>query len=190
MTRYDNALDLAARAHSGQIRKGTENALGLAVPYITHPVAVSALVVRYGGDEDQAIAALLHDVLEDGGSQWATPIREQFGERVLAMVEACTDGVPDATGQKPPWKSRKEAYLAHLASATDEALLVSACDKLHNLQAIVADVQEIGDKVFERFTASKEETLWYYGELLDVLGPRIEKPLGIALVRAYTRLNR
>ena len=148
------------------------------------------MVVRYGGDEDQAIAALLHDVLEDGGLQWAAPIREQFGERVLAMVEACTDGVPDATGQKPPWKQRKVAYLAHLAEASNDALLVSACDKLHNLQSIVADVQEIGDKVFERFTASKEETLWYYGVLVTLLGKRSQKHLSDALHMAFMELQK
>ena len=106
------------------------------------------------------------------------------------MVEACTDGVPDATGQKPPWKSRKEAYLAHMASATDEALLVSACDKLHNLQAIVADVQEIGDKVFERFTASKEETLWYYSALVTILARRSQKHLSDALHMAFMALQK
>ena len=102
ITRFNQALALATEAHAGQIRKGTKNTQGFAVPYITHPVAVAALVVRYGGDEDQAIAALLHDVLEDGGPQWAEPIEAQFGVRVMAMVRSCTDGVPDATGKKPP----------------------------------------------------------------------------------------
>lgn len=189
MSRFDKALALATVAHAGQVRKGTENALGFAVPYITHPVAVAALVVRYGGDEDQAIAGLLHDVLEDGGPQWADPILADFGPRVLSMVEACTDGIPDATGQKPPWKQRKVAYIAHLAESNDDALLVSACDKLHNLQSIVADVKELGDVVFDRFTASKDETLWYYGELVATLAERVPQPLGLALMTTFLELR-
>jgi len=188
MTRFNQALLLATQAHGGQIRKGTENALGIAVPYITHPVAVAALVVRYGGDEDQAIAGLLHDVLEDGGPQWAGPIQSQFGDRVLGMVQACTDGMPDATGQKPPWKERKVAYLAHLAESSGDALLVSACDKLHNLSCIVADVQDIGDAVFERFTASKDQTIWYYTELAGVLTDRVPDRLGKAIQAALRDL--
>jgi len=181
MIRFNQALTMAVQAHGPQIRKGTENELGLAVPYITHPVAVSALVVRYGGDEDQAIAGLLHDVLEDGGPQWAEPIQTQFGDRVLSMVQACTDGVPDATGKKPPWQERKVAYLAHLAESSDDALLVSACDKLHNLSCIVADLREIGDAVFKRFTASKEQTIWYYTELARVLAGRVPDRLDRAI---------
>ena len=180
-TKYNQALTMAIQAHGGQIRKGTENATGLAVPYITHPVAVSALVVRYGGDEDQAIAGLLHDVLEDGGPQWVEPIQKAFGDRVLSMVQACTDGVPDATGKKPPWKQRKEAYLAHLSESSGDALLVSACDKLHNLTSILDDLRELGDAVFERFTASKEQTIWYYTELAGVLAGRVPARLDRAI---------
>jgi len=180
-TKYNQALTMAIQAHGSQVRKGTENAHGLAVPYITHPVAVSALVVRYGGEEDQAIAGLLHDVLEDGGPQWAEPIQKAFGDRVLSMVQACTDGVPDATGKKPPWQERKVAYLAHLAESSDDALLVSACDKLHNLTSIVDDLREMGDAVFERFTASKEQTIWYYTELARVLAGRVPDRLDRAI---------
>lgn len=189
MSRFDKALALATVAHAGQVRKGTENALGFAVPYITHPVAVAALVVRYGGDEDQAIAGLLHDVLEDGGPQWADPILEDFGARVLSIVQACTDGVPDASGKKAPWKQRKVAYIAHLAESTGDALLVSACDKLHNLQSILSDAKEIGDKVFDRFTASKDETLWYYIELATTLADRVPLPLGKALMSSTLELR-
>jgi (p)ppGpp synthase/HD superfamily hydrolase len=181
ITRFNQALLLATEVHSGQIRKGTENTTGLAVPYITHPVAVSALVVRYGGDEDQAISGLLHDVLEDGGAQWAEPIQKAFGDRVLSMVQACTDGVPDATGKKPDWKPRKQAYLEHLANSSGDALLVSACDKLHNLTCIVADLRELGDAVFERFTSSKEQTIWYYTELAGVLAGRVPERLDRAI---------
>ena len=189
MTRFNQALAMATQAHGNQIRKGTENTLGMAVPYITHPVAVSALVVRYGGTEDQAIAGLLHDVLEDGGPQWAEPIQIQFGSNVLSIVQACTDGVPDATGQKPPWKERKVAYLAHLSDSSGDALLVSACDKLHNLSCIVADLQELGDVVFDRFTANKDQTIWYYTELARVLIGRVPERLGTAIQTALLDLQ-
>jgi len=189
MPRFNQALALAAEAHAGQIRKGTQNTQGLAVPYITHPVAVAALVVRYGGDEDQAIAGLLHDVLEDGGPQWAEPIEAKFGARVLSIVQACTDGVPDATGKKPPWKERKVAYLAHLAKSPDDSLLVSACDKLHNLTCIVDDLRELGDAVFDRFTASKEQTVWYYTELAAVFAGRAPAALDAAIQSALKGLS-
>lgn len=183
MTRFNQALILATEAHAGQYRKSTD------IPYITHPVAVAELIAKFGGDEDQQIAGLLHDVLEDGGPQWEAPIKEQFGARVLSMVQACTDGTPDATGQKAPWRERKEAYLAHLAETPADALLVSACDKLHNLQAILADHKQIGDKVFERFTASKAETQWYYGELVSVLAGRVSPSLASAIKAANKELQ-
>jgi (p)ppGpp synthase/HD superfamily hydrolase len=132
--RYTEAIGLAARAHEGQVRNGT------GVPYITHPVAVAALVAQYGGDEDQQIAGLLHDVLEDGGPHYAEEIGRCFGPRVLRIVEACTDGVPDATGRKPPWKERKVRYLEHLRREPDDVLLVSGCDKLHNGRSILDDL--------------------------------------------------
>ena len=183
LSSFNAALAMAAEAHRGQIRKGTANALGLPLPYITHPVAVATLVQRYGGDEDQIIAALLHDVLEDGGPAWREPIRAAFGAGVLALVEFCTDGVPDAAGHKPPWRVRKEAYLAHLRAATGPGLLVSACDKLTNLQAILLDLTEIGESVWERFTAGKEGSLWYYASLVDAFAGRVPPPLERALVR-------
>lgn len=181
--RFNRALQLAIEAHSGQVRKGTENAAGLALPYITHPVAVAALVQRYGGTEDQVIAALLHDVLEDGGPQWARPIREAFGAEVLELVEFCTDGLPDETGRKPPWRERKEAYVAHLREADGPGLLVSACDKLANLQAILLDLTEVGEAVWARFTGKKDGTLWYYGALVEAFAGRVPATLEQALRR-------
>lgn len=164
--RFSKAIALAAEAHQGQVRKGTQ------IPYITHPVAVAELVARYGGSEDLQIAALLHDVLEDAGEDWAPRI-SAFGESVISIVRACTDGTPDVvTGQKAPWRERKESYLAHLVDASDGALLVSACDKLHNIRAIYLDLIEIGPVVFDRFTASREDTLWYYRSLADVFTAR------------------
>lgn len=160
--RFTKAINLAARAHEGQYRKGTP------IPYITHPVAVAGLVAQFGGDEDQQIAGLLHDVLEDGGPQYAAEIEREFGVRVLTIVEGCTDGVPDATGQKRPWAERKQGYLAHLASAEVDVMMVSGCDKLSNARAILDDLVTIGPAVFDRFTAKKDGTLWYYTELAKV----------------------
>lgn len=160
--RFTKAISLAARAHEGQNRKGTS------IPYITHPVAVAGLVAQFGGDEDQQIAGLLHDVLEDGGPKYAAEIERMFGPRVLTIVEGCTDGIPDDTGQKPPWADRKQGYLAHLASADADVLMVSGCDKLSNARAILDDLVTIGPVVFDRFTAKKDGTLWYYTELSKI----------------------
>lgn len=164
--RYTQAIHFAATVHEGQSRKGT------AIPYIVHPVAVAALVEEYNGDEDQQIAALLHDVLEDGGPHHASEIDRLFGSRVLAIVQACTDGVPDANGVKPPWETRKREYLEHLAVASDDVLLVSGCDKLSNAQAILSDLEKVGIAVFDRFTAKREGTVWYYQELSRVFSQR------------------
>ncbi|MGR0114164.1 HD domain-containing protein [Ralstonia pseudosolanacearum] len=181
--RFTAALSLAARAHEGQARKGTP------IPYITHPVAVAGLVAQYGGDEDQQIAALLHDALEDGGAQFAPEILEGFGARVLSMVEGCTDGVPDASGQKGPWWERKRAYLAHLATLPNEILLVSACDKLSNARAILDDLVTVGHAIFERFTTKKEGTLWYYTELAKVFTAR-QSPVAETLNATVAELCR
>ena len=157
--RISQALALAVEAHQGQKRKGTQ------IPYVAHPMGVASLALDYGADEDCAIAALLHDVLEDGGPQFAPRIEQQFGSRVLAIVEGCTDGLPDADGQKSDWGTRKRAYLAHLEAASTDVLLVSGADKLHNARAIVSDLQRHGPSVFSRFSAGQEGTLWYYRSL-------------------------
>ena len=181
---YAEALSYAARAHLGQVRKGT------LVPYITHPVAVSELVVRHGGDEEQAAAALLHDVVEDCGSQHLVVIRDRFGERVAAVVEGCTDGVKGPDGLKPAWRERKEAYLRHLSEAGEDVLIVSACDKLHNARCIVADA-EAGEDVFARFNARREGTMWYYGALADTFRARLGSlPLTRELDHVVARMQR
>lgn len=177
--RFTRAISLAARAHEGQVRKGTD------IPYITHPVAVAGLVAQYGGDEDQQIAAVLHDVLEDGGPQFADEIERDFGGRVLAIVQGCTDGTPDVHGKKPPWAERKKAYLEHLAAAGEDVWLVSGCDKLSNARAILDDLISIGPAVFERFTAKQEGTLWYYRALANIFtdaeAPMCEELSGVVL---------
>lgn len=185
--RFDAALTMATQAHDGQVRKGAQDERGQPVPYITHPVAVAALVAKYGGDEDQAIAGVLHDVLEDGGPHWAQPILEKFGPRVLSIVEACTDGTPDASGKKAPWLERKTAYLNHLAHEPDDVLLVSACDKLHNITAIHHDLTETGPGVFDRFSSSREQTLWYYRSLAAIFTSRKIAPAE-AISREYAQI--
>ena len=166
--KFSEAVTLAAKAHATQVRKGS------GIPYIAHPLGVASLVIEFGGDEEQAIAGLLHDVIEDGGPEFIEPIRDGFGERVLAMVEDCTDGMPDETGQKAPWADRKKAYLEHLSSCSDDALLVSAADKLYNAKAILDDLRDpdVGVAVFGRFKAGKDQTLWYYGELAKIFAGR------------------
>ncbi|MFZ5486159.1 MAG: HD domain-containing protein [Pseudomonadota bacterium] len=164
--RFSRALQLASHAHEGQCRKGTR------IPYITHPVAVAGLVALFGGDEDRQIAGLLHDVLEDGGPHYAPIIGRDFGPRVLAIVEGCTDGTPDANGKKAPWKDRKRSYLEHLRHADDDVLVVSGCDKLSNARAILDDLLMIGPAVFDRFSAGKDGTVWYYRELARIFSER------------------
>ena len=166
--RYGEAVSLATRAHSGQFRKGT------AIPYIYHPVAVSALVIEHGGDEDQAIAGVLHDVLEDCDPEFGGEIRDRFGETIYGMVADLTDGATDRDARaRISWQDRKEAYLKHLRHVSDAVILVSACDKLHNALAIAVDYAEVGKAVFERFSQPKPKTVWYYRSLQEVICRRL-----------------
>ena len=180
--RLSQALALATEAHNGQFRKETT------IPYIAHPMAVASIALEYGADEDQAMAALLHDAVEDGGANYAEIIRSKFGDRVADIVNGCTDGVPDNNGIKPPWKQRKESYIAHLKSAPDDVLLVSGSDKLHNARAIVSDLQNIGVRVFDRFSSSKEQTLWYYQSLTDIFMAR-NTPTAKALSETVAQMH-
>lgn len=164
--RYSTALAFATAAHAGQVRKGT------AVPYITHPLAVSALVLEFDGDEDQAIAGLLHDVVEDCDVSLPTLV-DKFGVRVASIVEACTDGAPDEYGRKAPWLDRKSRYLQHLEAEPLDTLLVSACDKLHNARAIVSDIRQIGSAAFDRFNGTRDQTIWYYRHLAGVFARKM-----------------
>ena len=164
--RLASAMAYAALLHSRQKRKGTS------IPYISHPMSVSALIMEFGGDEDQAIAGLLHDSLEDCGPEHERVIRNNWGDRVAGIVRACTDGTPDADGTKAPWDERKRKYLDHLRHTPRDNLLVSACDKLHNARAILADLRA-GHEVFDRFSAGKEKTLSYYQELASIFASRL-----------------
>ncbi len=159
---FTDAIAYAASVHAAQVRKGTN------IPYLSHLLAVASLVIEHGGTEDQAIGGLLHDVIEDCGAQHEPVIRRRFGDKVAEIVLGCTDAVPAADGSKPPWRARKEAYIQHLESASGSVLLVSCCDKLHNARSILTDYRAIGDLVFDRFTASKADVLWYYRSLAEV----------------------
>lgn len=159
--RFRKALIFAARLHNDQRRKGTD------IPYIAHLLAVASLVITHGGDEDEAIAALLHDAVEDqGGQPTLEMIRTRFGERVAVIVEGCTDTdvVP-----KPPWKARKECYLAHLKSASPSVKLVAAADKLDNVRAIIADYRTHGAAIWTRFNAGPEDQRWFYRSCVTAL---------------------
>lgn len=167
--RFERAFSYANRLHGEQVRKGTT------IPYITHLMSVAGIVADYGGDEDQMIAGLLHDVVEDqGGDPRREEIRNLFGDRVAVIVEDCTDA---DTVPKPPWEARKKAYIAHLAHADPASLLVSAADKLHNARAIVADLRQHGPKSLKKFTGKKVGTLWYYRKLVEVFAARGRNPL-------------
>ena len=180
--RIAQALALAVEAHDGQKRKGTQ------IPYIAHPMAVASIALEHGADEEQAMAALLHDAVEDGGPEYALRIREQFGDRVADIVAGCTDGVPDAAGKKEAWQPRKERYIAHLEVASDDVLLVSGSDKLHNARAIVEDLLTSGQAVFKRFTATREQTLWYYETLAGIFEDR-GTPIACALSDTVERMK-
>jgi (p)ppGpp synthase/HD superfamily hydrolase len=157
--KLQRAFAYAAKMHVGQARKATT------VPYLSHLMAVSSLVLEAGGDEEMAIAALLHDVVEDcGGMPRLQEIRKQFGARVARIVEGCTDSF---TEPKPDWIERKRGYLAEVKHADDETRLVSASDKLHNVRTILADYRKDGDAIWERFKGRKDGTLWYYRALSD-----------------------
>jgi (p)ppGpp synthase/HD superfamily hydrolase len=176
---FEDALTFAVRRHAGQLRKGTN------IPYATHLLAVCSVVLEHGGDEEEAIAALLHDAVED---QKATldEIRDRFGARVAEIVAGCsdTDVVP-----KPPWRERKEAYIAHLASASPSTRLVSAADKLHNARSILFDYRLHGEALWDRFSASRDETLWYYRSVVDALRAAGSTPLVDELDRVVTEME-
>lgn len=178
--RFAEAVRYAADLHRDQARKGTN------IPYVSHLLATSSLVLDQGGDEDEAIAALLHDALEDQWrrtSEWE--IRERFGDKVADIVVACSDSMG---GDKQAWAPRKQAYLDHLADQPPEVLRVSIADKLHNARAIVADLRGAGDVTWERFTAGPQHQAWYYESLADIFRRRLDSPLVAEFERVVDEL--
>jgi (p)ppGpp synthase/HD superfamily hydrolase len=162
------ALAFALQAHAGQRRKGTD------APYASHLLQVAGLVLEHGGDAEQAAAGLLHDVLEDGDAVTREGLAECFGPDVAQIVADCSDTLAGKRSvPKGDWGLRKRAHLARLAAAGPRSALVAACDKRHNLAALVRDLREQGPACLGRFRAGPQEQLWYFGALLEVLGPRI-----------------
>jgi (p)ppGpp synthase/HD superfamily hydrolase len=157
--RFLRAFQFAAEKHAGQTRKAST------IPYIAHLMGVASLVLEAGGDEDLAIAALLHDVVEDcGGAPMLEEVHRRFGGRVAKVVDGCTDA---DTVSKPPWRERKEKYIQHLKHADADTRLVGAADKLNNVRSILSDYRAIGESVWSRFNGGREGTLWYYRTLRD-----------------------
>ena len=179
--KFERALVCASRLHKDQYRKGTPT------PYVTHLLAVAAIVGENGGTEDEVVAALLHDAPEDqGGEATLEDIRARFGVEVAKIVDGCTDTYRDP---KPPWRERKERYLAHLASASDSVRLVSSADKLHNARAVLSDYRLLGEDLWERFNGGKEGTLWYYRSFVDSLRKGDDGPIVEELDRVVTELE-
>jgi (p)ppGpp synthase/HD superfamily hydrolase len=179
--RFTDALAYATEVHAGQSRKGTS------VPYVAHVLGVCALVLEDGGGEDEAIAALLHDAVEDGGGQpRLEDIRQRFGDRVAETVWACSD--TDET-PKPPWKERKARYIAHLREAGPAARRVSCADKLHNARAILRDYRLVGERLWDRFSASAEDNLWYYRALVEAFRQPDRSPLVDEFERVVSALE-
>ena len=179
--RFDDALGFAVAAHREHTRKsGT-------IPYMSHLMAVCALTLEYGGDEDCAIAALLHDAVEDqGGPAMAERIKAAFGPRVHDIVLACSDS---DGAEKAPWKDRKTAYIDSLATKSEDAFLVTTCDKIHNVTAIYHDLQQVGLSVFARFTAGQEDVLWYYRSLAEAITTRRQDALSARFAQAVRQLE-
>jgi (p)ppGpp synthase/HD superfamily hydrolase len=170
--RLVDALAFALAAHGSQTRKGTT------IPYASHLLSVAGLVLDSGGDITQAVAALLHDTLEDGDGVDVSGLRARFGAEVAAIVAACTDLLPGDTREaKSSWGARKTRYLAQLGSAGVRAQLVAACDKLHNLRSLVSDLRSQGPATLERFTAGPEHTRWYYESTHALLRDALPGPV-------------
>ena len=185
--RFGQALLYAFRLHQRQRRKGSQT------PYIAHLLGVAALVLEDGGDEDEAIAALLHDAAEDqGGLETLEQIRLKFGAHVASIVDGCTDTYETP---KPLWRPRKEQYLAHLQTASPSVLRVSLADKLHNARTVLVDLSSQGDQVWQRFNGGKAGSLWYYRSLVQIFqqlqrSGRITSPLVARLDEVVARIER
>jgi len=182
--RFAAAFLFAERLHCTQVRKKTQ------VPTISHLMAVTALVLENGGGEDEAIAGLLHDTAEDcGGRPVLEEIRRRFGDSVASIVEDCSDTLESP---KPRWQPRKERYLEHLETAPESTLLVSLADKVHNVRSLVFEYRRVGDQLWQRFSASQDQTIWYYQSLLEIFrrrSPDPHRPLVDELARALAVLE-
>jgi (p)ppGpp synthase/HD superfamily hydrolase len=180
--RFETALSLATKLHAQQTRKNTTT------PYLAHLLGVASLVMEDGGDEDEAIAALLHDAVEDqGGLLILEDIRSIFGENVANIVMGCTDAVSEP---KPPWRARKEEYLQDLREAPEAVLRVSLADKLHNARCILSDLRYGGDDIWRRFNGGKVGTLWYYHSLAAIFMIRTDSPMSHELMLTIDEIDK
>lgn len=180
--RFEEALIFATRLHAMQKRKASD------IPYIAHLLGVAGLVLEDGGGEDEAIAALLHDAIEDqGGAATREEIRRRFGDRITAWVDACTDA---DTIPKPPWRQRKERLLAEARHAAPEVRRILAADKLSNVRSVLTDFRRLGEAIWPRFTAGKSGTLWYYRAMVEALAAGPPSALVETLAREVDELER
>ncbi len=179
----DEAFRLAREVHDGDVRKGTT------IPYIAHVLGVTAIALEYGATEAEAIGALLHDTVEDGGGEARlAEIRARFGDEVGDIVLGCSDSLIEDPEQKAPWLERKTAFLRQLEHAPASVCLVSAADKLHNVRAIARDFRDSGDAVWSRFTGGRDGTLWYYDTVATTLVRRWPTALARELRREVEEL--
>ena len=180
--RFSKALAYAAELHADQRRKIS------GVPYVSHLLRVAGIALGYGADEDEAIAALLHDAIEDqGGKKARDEIRRLFGDRVVEIIDGCTDTDQDP---KPPWRQRKEAYLARLKDAPPSVHLVSASDKLDNARSILISYRWLGEPLWERFSGGRDGVLWYYRNVVEILKQSGRSPLVDELDRVVSEILR
>jgi len=180
--RFAEALQYAWQLHRHQKRKmgGT--------PFFAHLMSVAGLVLDYGGSPQEAMAALLHDAVEDqGGLETLEEIRRRFGQQVADIVEGCTDSFQQP---KPPWRERKERFLARLAKASDSVRLVCAADKIHNLRSLIREYRAHGEAVWSAFRGGREGTIWYYRTLLEVLQRGRPLPIVQELADVWNQLEK
>ena len=179
--RFIDALTFAAELHAAQTRKISGG------PYLAHLLAVTAIVLEHGADEDTAIAALLHDAVEDqGGKAARAQIARRFGEAVARIVDGCTD---TDVSPKPPWRERKEAYVANLRVAPPAVRLISAADKLHNVRSMIRDYRRLGEDLWRHFQGGRDGTLWYHRSVVDTLASIERTPLVDELAAAVAELE-
>jgi (p)ppGpp synthase/HD superfamily hydrolase len=182
---FIDALQYAASLHRTQSRKGTD------IPYVSHLMSVAGIIMEAGGDETLTIAGLLHDAVEDqGGLPTLAQIQLKFGDEVARIVEACSDAAPVSHQEKAPWLQRKNEHLTKLRSEDEAVLLVTTCDKIHNGESILHDLQTYGVDVWSRFNASPHEITWYYTSVLEIAQDRLNNNYAVGrLRRAATALS-
>lgn len=179
---YERALLFGLRAHAEQFRKGNR------APYFSHPMSVSSFVMEYGGNEEQAIAALLHDTIEDC-EVTAEELRNEFGPKVAQLVEECTEPLSEKSTHT--WEERKDAYLEQVRKASDEAILIILCDKYHNLHSLWRDLEYRGEAAWRIFRESPDKLAWYYAELEKLFAARecFHQKRASGLVNTYADLR-